>query len=62
VSANNGPLRGIEGRVEKRYGLTTVLLWLDFIRQAAAVKLESLRSGINLISPMSVKTLKTVAG
>jgi hypothetical protein len=47
VSAKNGPLRGIEGRVEKRYGLTTVLLWLDFIRQAATVKLEA--SALELI-------------
>ena len=36
-----GPLRGIEGWVEKRYGMSTVLLHLDFINQAAAVKLDA---------------------
>jgi len=36
-----GPLRGIEGWVEARYGMTTVLLRLDFIGQAAAVKLAA---------------------
>jgi transcription antitermination factor NusG len=41
VKIQNGPLRGIEGWVEKRYGMTTVLLRLDFIGQAAAVKLEA---------------------
>ena len=41
VKIKNGPLRGIEGWVEKRYGLTTVLLRLDFISQAAAVKLAA---------------------
>lgn len=41
VKIKNGPLRGIEGWVEKRYGMTTVLLRLDFIGQAAAVKLEA---------------------
>lgn len=35
-----GPLRGIEGQVEKRYGMTTVLLRLDFIGQAAAVQMH----------------------
>jgi hypothetical protein len=35
------PFAGIEGWVEKRYGMTTVLLRLDFISQAAAVKLEA---------------------
>lgn len=37
----SGPLRGMEGWVEDRYGVTTVLLRLDFIGQAAAVKLEA---------------------
>ena len=37
----NGPLRGLEGCVEHRYGMSTVLLRLDFISQAAAVKLEA---------------------
>ena len=41
VKIKNGPLRGIEGWVEKRYGMSTVLLRLDFISQAAAVKLEA---------------------
>jgi len=36
-----GPLRGMEGWVEARYGTTTVLLRLDFIGQAAAVKMEA---------------------
>jgi transcription antitermination factor NusG len=36
-----GPLRGMEGWVEKRYGMSTVLLRLDFIGQAAAVKVEA---------------------
>jgi hypothetical protein len=31
----------MEGWVEDRYGVTTVLLRLDFIGQAAAVKLEA---------------------
>jgi transcription antitermination factor NusG len=35
-----GPLRGLEGWVEERYGRTTVLLRLDFIGQAAAVQLQ----------------------
>ena len=41
VKIKSGPLRGVEGWVEKRYGATTVLLRLDFISQAAAVKLEA---------------------
>jgi transcription antitermination factor NusG len=41
VKIKSGPLRGVEGWVEKRYGMTTVLLRLDFISQAAAVKLEA---------------------
>ncbi len=41
VKVKAGPLRGFEGRVEKRYGLTTVLLRVDFIGQAAAIKLEA---------------------
>jgi len=36
-----GPLRGMEGWVEERYGMSTVLLRLDFIGQAAAVKVEA---------------------
>ena len=41
VKVKSGPLRGMEGFVEERYGLTTVLLRLDFIGQAAAVKLQA---------------------
>jgi transcription antitermination factor NusG len=41
VKVKTGPLRGVEGWVEKRYGMNTVLLRLDFIGQAAAVKLEA---------------------
>jgi transcriptional antiterminator RfaH len=36
-----GPLRSMEGWVEQRYGMSTVLLRLDFISQAAAVKVEA---------------------
>jgi transcription antitermination factor NusG len=41
VRIKSGPLRGIEGWVEHRYGTTTVLLRLDFISQAAAVKIDA---------------------
>lgn len=41
VCIKSGPLQGIEGWVEQRYGMSTVLLRLDFINQAAAVKLEA---------------------
>ncbi len=41
VMIKSGPLRGIEGWVEARYGMTTVLLRLDFIGQAAAIKVEA---------------------
>jgi len=41
VKVKLGPLRGMEGWVEQRYGMTTVLLRLDFIGQAAAVKLQA---------------------
>lgn len=41
VLIKHGPLRGIEGLVEERYGVNTVLLRLDFIGQAAAVKVEA---------------------
>ena len=41
VKVKSGPLRGVEGWVEQRYGTTTVLLRLDFIGQAAAVKLQA---------------------
>jgi len=41
VRIKAGPLQGIEGWVEQRYGMATVLLRLDFISQAAAVKLDA---------------------
>lgn len=41
VLIKSGPLRGMEGWVEARYGMTNVLLRLDFIGQAAAVKVEA---------------------
>ncbi len=40
VRIKSGPLRGIEGCVEHRHGHTAVLLRLDFIGQAAAIKLK----------------------
>ncbi|HXG47733.1 MAG TPA: transcription termination/antitermination NusG family protein [Methylomirabilota bacterium] len=41
VRIKSGPLRGMDGWVEKRYGMSTVLLRLNFIGQAAAVKLDA---------------------
>jgi transcription antitermination factor NusG len=41
VRIKSGPLRGVEGWVEQRYGRAMVLLRLDFISQAAAVKLDA---------------------
>lgn len=41
VRIRSGPLQGMEGWVEQRYGMNTVLLRLDFINQAAAVKLDA---------------------
>ena len=41
VRIRSGPLQGMEGWVEQRYGMTTVLLRLDFINQAAAVKVSA---------------------
>jgi transcription antitermination factor NusG len=41
VRIRSGPLQGIEGLVESRQGQTTVLLRLDFINQAAAVKMDA---------------------
>jgi transcription antitermination factor NusG len=41
VRIKSGALQGIEGWVEDRYGLSTVLLRLDFINQAAAVKVDA---------------------
>jgi hypothetical protein len=41
VRSKSGPLRGVEGWVEHRYGRSTELLRLDFISQAAAVKLDA---------------------
>lgn len=41
VRVKSGPLRGIEGIVEQRAGQTMVILRLDFISKAAAVKMEA---------------------
>lgn len=41
VQIKYGPLAGMEGWVEERYGTETVLLRLDFIGQAAAVKVSA---------------------
>ena len=41
VKIKSGPLQGIEGVVEQRYGINTVLLRLDFINQAAAEKVDA---------------------
>ena len=41
VRIRSGPLQGLEGWVERRYGITTVLLRLDFINRAAAVKIDA---------------------
>ena len=41
VQIKSGPLRGMEGWVEQRSGPKTVLLRLDFIGQAAAVKVDA---------------------
>ena len=41
VLVKSGPLQGHEGWVEERFGMTTILLRLDFIGQAAAVKVEA---------------------
>lgn len=41
VRIRGGPLRGLEGYVERRQGLVQVHLRLDFISQAAAVALDA---------------------
>lgn len=41
VQIKCGPLAGMEGWVEARYGMEVVLLRLDFIGQAAAIKLSA---------------------
>jgi transcription antitermination factor NusG len=41
VRIKYGPLQGVEGWVERRHGPSVVLLRVDFIHQAAAVKLEA---------------------
>lgn len=41
VRVRSGPLRGLEGYVEQRRGLVEVHLRLDFISQAAAVKMDA---------------------
>lgn len=47
VRIKAGPLRGVEGWVERRHGVDTVLLRLDFISQAAAVRL-----GADILEPV----------
>jgi transcription antitermination factor NusG len=41
VKIKSGPLRGMEAQVEQRNGMSMVLLRLDFISQAAAIRLET---------------------
>jgi transcription antitermination factor NusG len=41
VKIKSGPLQGLEAWVEQRHGFVTVLLRLDFIGQAAAVKVHA---------------------
>jgi transcription antitermination factor NusG len=41
VRIKAGPLRGVEGLVESRQGIVQVFLRLDFISQAAAVKVDA---------------------
>ena len=41
VRIKTGALRGMHGWVEQRYGMSTVLLRLDFIGQAAAVRVQA---------------------
>ena len=41
VKIKSGPLAGMDGWVEERYGMDVVLLRLDFIGQAAAVKFSA---------------------
>jgi transcriptional antiterminator RfaH len=41
VRIKYGPLQGVEGWVEQRHGPSVVLLRVDLINQAAAVKLEA---------------------
>jgi transcriptional antiterminator RfaH len=41
VKITAGPLRGVEAWVQERQGMTTVLLRLDFIGQAAAVRVPA---------------------
>ena len=41
VKIKYGPLQGMEGWVERRTGMVEVLLRLDFIGQAAAIKMDA---------------------
>ncbi len=41
VRIKSGPLQGVEGWVERRQGMVEVMLRLDFIGQAAAVKMDA---------------------
>jgi transcriptional antiterminator RfaH len=42
VKIKSGPLRGLDGWVEQRHGPDTVILRIDFIGKAVAVKLDAL--------------------
>jgi transcription antitermination factor NusG len=41
VKIKYGPLRGLEGWVEQRHGMSVVLLRLDFIGMAAGIEVEA---------------------
>jgi transcriptional antiterminator RfaH len=41
VRIKHGPLRGVEGWVERRRGTSLILLRLDFISQAASVRVDA---------------------
>ena len=41
VRITSGPLRGVEGWVEQRSGITTVFLKVDFISKAAAIRMPA---------------------
>ena len=41
VIIKSGPLQGQEGWVDERFGMTTVLLRLDFIGQVAAIEVKA---------------------
>ena len=41
IRVKSGPLRGIEGWVEARKGMSNVMLRLDFISKAASVQIDA---------------------